>query len=489
MFNGLSRHGAIAEQPFWITTGRSYGFLCSWLILAALLFGLCSILLEQTLLLPFFFAAAYAVLLLVGVRTARLWQDLLNPLGLVLTIGLVRFCIPGLLFLSGIEPPEEVSLLFRMMKLSDNDWRWAHALVLIGLLSVVMGWLLLQPQWSGRQRLKFYLSGGVKYAALAGMLVGFIAFALFFFSNASLDSVTSGGFRGTTIQEGTGKYFRLSYLLMAGSVLFSCYLMGWGKRWVSLAPVGVSMALYWVLGGRSRAVTALAGGLILLWYLSRERKGWGGLILRPAYLIVAPIGAFVAVWLSYVGVLYRGELGVRAFSQALSLTGLWEYVGSSVYVDIGQLHSLAGAIAIGPGVLGGQTFIGALTWPLGKFMLIPGRSAGVFIVDTLVGFKDEQTWGVNASLIGDAYLNFGLGGVVLVMLLYGALLKLLYLKFRQGSLHSAIYTLALLSALQAFWVSIEVWPQALITLAFTLMLMLLGRTIFQLRSGETARPA
>ena len=135
---------------------------------------------------------------------------------------------------------------------------------------------------------------------------------------------------------------------------------------------------------------------------------------------------------------------------------------------MGQLHSLAAAIEIGPGVLGGQTFIGSFTWPLNKFFIIPGRSAGIFIIDTLVGFPDGRSWGLNASLIGDAYLNFGLGGVVIVMLLFGALLKVLYLKFRQGSVHGAIYSLALLSSLQAFWLSIEVWPQALTTLAFAL---------------------
>ena len=148
---------------------------------------------------------------------------------------------------------------------------------------------------------------------------------------------------------------------------------------------------------------------------------------------------------------------------------------------MGQLHSLAGAFAIGPGVLGGQTFIGALTWPLEKFLPIPGKSAGVFIVQTLVGFSDEGKWGVHASLIGDAYLNFGLAGVSIVMVVFGVLLKFVYVKFREGSLQSVVYVLALLYGLQIFLVSIEVWPQTLTVLTFTLLLMLLGKTIFQVR--------
>jgi hypothetical protein len=78
-------------------------------------------------------------------------------------------------------------------------------------------------------------------------------------------------------------------------------------------------------------------------------------------------------------------------------------------------------------------------------------------------------------------LNFGLTGVAIVMSLFGALLKTLYLKFRHGKLHVAIYALALISGLQAFVVSIEIWPQAMITLMFAFVVISLGNTIFRLR--------
>src|SRR3970282_2493983 len=92
-----------------------------------------------------------------------------------------------------------------------------------------------------------------------------------------------------------------------------------------------------------------------------------------------------------------------------------------------------------------------------------------------------QKWGLNASLIGDAYLNFELTGVVVVMLVFGALLKLLYLGFRQGKLHCAIYAVAVMSCVQIFWVSIEVWPQAFVTLSATGLLIYLGRTVLRVR--------
>jgi len=313
------------------------------------------------------------------------------------------------------------------------------------------------------------------------MALGLAALLAFVLSNASLAVVLTGGFRGTTIQEGTGKFFFLAYFLIAGSVLWSCYLLTEERNWLALAPVLAAAMFYWVLGGRNRAMTPIACGLLLLWYFRREQASWPKFSIGPRYLVSAFLGFIVVAWLSYVGLLYRGEYGVGAFAEALSLTKFWEHVQASVYGDLGQLHSLAGAIAIGPGVLHGVTFIGALSWPLGAIFPIPGRSAGVFIVETLAGFANGNRWGVNASLVGDSYLNFGLLGTIVVTLIFGAILKILYLRFRRGRLHGALYAVAVLSCVQISWVSIEAWPQALVTLGATWLLIFLGRTIFRAR--------
>jgi oligosaccharide repeat unit polymerase len=481
--SSLTTYGSSNEERlFSHPDTRNRAYFVTWLTSCVFLLGFVALGSRQPVFLPCFLAVGHLTLLFVFVRTGRLWKDPFNPLCLVLAIAFIRFSCPGFLQWLDVEPPENVDAFFQLMKLSDDDWQWAHALALTGLLAVVLGWFFGRGQWVGAKPLKFHLGGGVKYAALAGMLLGAMSLALFFLSNASLGAIASGEFRGTTIQEGTGPFFRLSYLLMGGSVLLCCYLLTKGDKRLSLVPVVIAMLLYWALGGRGRAVTSLGGGLLLLWYLDRERKEWRKLAIKPIHALLAPFGILFGVWVLYVGSLYRGGLGVQAFSESLSLWGLWQYIEGSIYLDLGQLHSLAGAIAIGPGVLGGQTFVASLTWPLEKFLPIPGRSAGVFIIDTLVGFVGDQSkWGVNASLIGDAYLNFGMVGVAIVMSLFGALLKILYLKFRQGSLHSAVYVLAILSGLQAFVVSIEVWPQAMITLAFAIFLISLGNTIFRLR--------
>ena len=142
----------------------------------------------------------------------------------------------------------------------------------------------------------------------------------------------------------------------------------------------------------------------------------------------------------------------------------------SIFAEFGHLHSLAGAVVIGPGVLEGR-FLGSLTFPLSKLLPIPGRSEGIYIIETLVGFHTEDKWGLHAALIGDAYLNFGLIGILLVMPLFGVLIKLLYVKFRAGTLNSSVYSFAAIYAVYIFLKSIEAWPHMLTGLVFMMVIV------------------
>jgi oligosaccharide repeat unit polymerase len=469
-------------RDYSLANSLSGGAFCVWSVALALLLGVIAFWLQQDWLLGYFATLAYLAICCSLILTVQSWRDPFNPLCLVIAAGVVRFLVPGLLLSSGVEPEGEVSTLFNLMRLSDYDWQWGHTLALTGLCGVVLGWFLVQGANVLDRPVKLRLSGGVLVAGIVGSLIGCLALFAFVLMNGSIGMILTGGFRGTTIQEGTGKFFFLAYLLIGGSALLTCYLLIRGRGWYSLAPVLMAALFYSVLGGRARAMTPIAAGLILLWYFKREQSCWRKLSVKPTYVLFAPIIVAGALWLSYVGLLYRGEFGAGAFAEALSLTEFWQHIQGSIFTDVGQLHSLAGAVAIGPGILNGATFYGALSWPLNSVLPIPGRSAGVFIIEELVGFgKNQERWGVNASLIGDAYLNFGLAGVAVVTLLLGILLKLLYLKFRDGSVHGAIYTVALLSAVQAFWVSIEVWPQALTTVSFTVFLIWLGNTVLRVR--------
>jgi oligosaccharide repeat unit polymerase len=418
-----------------------------------------------------FMGIGYLGILVAFGRTVVASKDIFNPLCFVLLICLVRYSCPAFLLLVGITPPEEIAVFYRLMGLSGSDWLWAHVLVLTSLAGIVLGWFLVQEGTFETSRLHFSFSAGISHAALVGMVIGGAALAVFIVKNASLGAIVTGEMRNTTVQEGTGVFFRFIYMAIAGSILLSAYLLGRRKARIALIPVFVCTLLLLTLGGRGRAITPLVAGLLLVWYRGRQQKGWPSLHFRMKHMVTAVLVFLSGTWLFHFIGLYRGGHGLSAFRESLSLQGIWEYLQYSIFVEFGHLHSLAGAVAIGPGVLAGQTFLGVLTFPLSKLLPIPGRSAGVYIVETLVGFQSEEArWGLHASLIGDAYLNFGLLGIAFVMPLFGMLLKFLYAKFRAGKLNAALYAYATVYGVNLFLKSIEAWPHMLVGLVFMLVI-------------------
>jgi hypothetical protein len=362
------------------------------------------------------------------------------------------------------------------MGLERQAWLLAHILALMGLLSVAIGWLL--PEKASRAIsqqifgwLDTSLSEGVLYTSFLGMLLGLIALFVFVGSNVSvLEAVGTGKLRGTVIQEGTGIYFQLSFMLIASSVVLSSYLVE-GRRawWVVLLPVIVAMTTFWVLGGRARSITPISAGFLVFW---SQRKH-----SIPALRSI--LGCFVSVVLLiiifYAGQLYRGGAGVEAITKAFSVTDLLEYVQEAVWVDFGQLHSLAGAVVIGPSVLDGKTFV-ALLWPLPKIFNLQGRSAGIFITETLIGFgATEKAWGFHATLIGDTYLNFGLIGVMVVMTVFGMGLKIIYVEHKMGAVNSAFYALSVVYSIRIFFESIEKYGEVIIVLSFAFIVIKFGQ--------------
>src|SRR5947199_9406394 len=109
---------------------KSGGYLFLWSTFVAFSLGLMAFESSEAWLLPMFFVFAYAVILFALVRTIALWRDVLNPLSLVLALGFIRFLIPGLMFLSGAEAPEDARMFFGLMQLSDNEWLSGHVLAL-----------------------------------------------------------------------------------------------------------------------------------------------------------------------------------------------------------------------------------------------------------------------------------------------------------------------------------------------------------------------
>ena len=414
-----------------------------------------------------YFPLAYLVLLIFVVKTNRIWDDWLNPLCLTLFIGFIRFSIPGLLVSLDKEPP---SGIFRMMGLQKSDWMLAHALALMALLGVTIGWHLcfhlFEVVFRRIRHLSFSFSTAVPHVALSAMVVGIIALFVFVGSHASIeDAIYSGEIRRSEIQIGTGKYFYLSLMLIAGSVIYSGYLSEKARAWwIALSPAVIAAISFFVLGGRARAMVPFGSAILLL----NHRRKPSNISRKLALLLGIP---FLIVF-SYVGQVYRGS-GVEGVEDLWSLACLVEYIEYSAWMDWGQLHSLASAVSIGPGVLGGQTFL-VMLWPLTKFIALPTRSAGVFMVDTLVPYG-EAKWGFHATLIGDAYLNFGLTGVLVATILFGMMIKQAYVLMRRGFINKALYALIAVYSMRIFFESIEKFSEMLVVVVFAVAVMQVSR--------------
>lgn len=420
-----------------------------------------------------FFPLAYVTLLLVIATTSRSWMDWLNPIILIIGIGFVRFSLPGILLL--VTHPE--IHIFQMMHLESDDLILAHALALFGLLCVVIGWFI-RVKFANviiRQiftSLNLHSSEGVYYAAIIGMIIGFSSLLLFIGNNVNIvEVIFSGEFRATKIHEGSGKFFRLSLVLIASSVVLSDYAI---RRkyiwWKALFPIFAATISFWVLGGRVRAFVPFAAGLLLLWYQKGNFRVSAKCVWIAA-VILLPV-------FSFAGQLYRGGGGIEGIRQVVSIPALLEYIKWAIWVDWGQLHSLAGATAIEPGTLGGRTFL-TLLWPLSDILNLPAKSAGVFITQTLSDVGDRK-WGFHATLIGDAYLNFGIIGVFLVMTIFGMGLNALYTEMRRGLVNNAIYGLVIVYNIRIFFESIEKGTEALTIFVFTVFIIKLGQFLFDI---------
>lgn len=416
---------------------------------------------------PLFLVVGYLAVAGAIVASVRAWKDILNPLVLVLTLALLRFTLP---FLSlAVREGQEVEL-FRLMGLRPEDWRFGHVLGLTGMLGVSFGWLLAGGRQGRASRLRLRLPQGALIPAVAGMVLGLFFLLTFVRSNASVEQVlVQGSFRATAVREGTGQYFYLSLMLIASSVILCMHLATRprGNRMVALIPVLVAAAAYFVLGGRARAATPLVAGGLAIWYVRGDARGWHVPVQR--LLRWTAVGLIMAVWAAYLGQLYRGGLGLDALAGSTSFSGVRRYAEEAALVEVGQLHSLAGAWSLGP-VLEGRTFIGALTWPVSEILDIRGRSAGIFIVDTTIGVSRSR-WGLLPSLVGEGYLNWGVPGLVMVTGVFGALLHVLYARFRAGRLQGALYVLAAVYALRIFVESVEKWGEAVVVFLFGLVLL------------------
>lgn len=413
-------------------------------------------------------------LALLGYREAAAWRDLLNPLSVLLALCGLRFALPAFLIALYGEPDNDI---VKLMSLEEFDWRMGQLLAMAGVSGVAFGWLVVPSRIDRAAVLSLRGPRGGFYVGIVSMCVGLISLFLFVGANAFVDeAIVAGAFRQTSVQAGTGQYFFLSLALTSGSVIASRYLlMNGSTTWGALVPAGIATLFFFILGGRVRAAAPLVATAVLIWYMRQESGGWGRARVGKtlAWVLLALV---VATWFGHVGLLYRGGEGLSALGESLSLQSLSDYAEESVYVDVGQLHTLAGATALGGGAAGREGFVGALIWPVSDFLGQPFGGAGVFILEKTSGM--EFVAGLHPSLIADAYLSYGFMGLVVVTVAFGAASKLWYVRFRSGAMDACLYVLGVIYLVRILLESVDKWGETLVVLLFTLATLVFARLLF-----------
>jgi hypothetical protein len=188
--------------------------------------------------------------------------------------------------------------------------------------------------------------------------------------------------------------------------------------------------------------------------------------------------------------LYRQGYDLEASADEMASHAWTNLAMTALFVEIGQLHTLAGALLLGEGVLGGASLT-TLLWPLIEFIQLPNRSTGVFIAEELIGFHDRP-WGFHGSLIGDLYLNAGAIGVIMGCALFGFALGRVYSAFRAGVIAAPTYVLVVVYCIRIFFEALDKYPEFLTVLAFLACIRLLGRLLAMAAAasaaGETGKP-
>ena len=410
---------------------------------------------------PLIFVTGYACILLAIVYQTACTRDPFNPLTLILSLALLRFGLPYLLFLIGASRPYAVRHLINLLGLTESHLVLAHVLWLSGMNALAFGWFVFaNPLSRLAHPLNFSIGPYGTKIAIALMIFGATNIVIFVSLNADiLQVVKTGSFRGQQIQAGTGKYWYLGLsAISASSVLSSAILARTQVRGaVALGPAFVAMVLFWILGGRARALTPVVICVLLVWYRWASRTNQ---TIRPFRILTAGAALIpVLAWFVYFSNLYQRGFGF--LSVPLSFRKFPRYISSAAYADIGDFQGIAGAVAVGGGKLGGRTF-GVLLWPLSEALPV-GKSTGVYIVQSRIG---TDVFGVGPSILGDAYVNFGFIGFLVVPTLFGIVLRQLYEQFRKHKLRPAIYAIIAVYAVRITFESINKWSELVTVTGF-----------------------
>lgn len=111
----------------------------------------------------------------------------------------------------------------------------------------------------------------------------------------------------------------------------------------------------------------------------------------------------------------------------------------------------------------------------------------MLIAERLHGFTGGRRWGFHASLIGDAFLHFGLTACLIASAALGAGLRALYAAGRRG-MPAALYALGVVYGFRVFFESVERYPEAFTVFVSAAIVLRLGKALHSRRVPALVAP-
>lgn len=272
-----------------------------------------------------------------------------------------------------------------------------------------------QYRYNDFHLLLVFLFAGILFAIALSVRVGLDAYF----------STDLAGYRarlGDYAGEGIGYYYYFGMLLIPATLAYCAYTIEYPSRQnTAIATVAVLSALIILapLGGRGRVLNI--GFILMIYYLLRSGALWKpGIIFTPKSLSI--------ILVVFGGAIYWGAIRDTP-NDAFS----WEDFSTvkSLAIDTTRLNAQAFIIENYPatGIYFGYAYVEAVLGPLVKFLpiepagLIQEVSARWFL-ETIDGSNVKSA--ISPSFIGEAYLNFGVAGLLMGPVLYCFLMAFLY---------------------------------------------------------------
>jgi hypothetical protein len=437
----------------------------------------------------------FALAVIVAVAAARSLRDGLNSITVLLALCLVRIAAPAVILVFSDIPQDTFLTPFGVTRADLVD---GQQLAAIGMLSVIVGWYACPAVLArGATRLHRFagrtltadrrIAPSAAFAFGAGVVAALIYLTISF--GNPFAAALSGVARGSSVPGASRYGFAAVGLLITSALVLTLHLATRPTvpRVLIFAPALVAGSILTIFGGRIGALTPLGLSGIGIFYLRRARLAetpQRGTRLTRILAIVVLVGGLVFAYFSFVAA-YRGGSGAGAVRTALSGEALRDYAKSSMWTEIGTLHSYALAERLGGGTMAGSTYPEVLGF-VGQALGLHGERPGQVIVKDF-GPPFDSSWGFHTGLVVDVYVNSGLVWCLLAGILFGALLRAEYVGFRRASAgfgSTFLHCLCLWTLIWVYFESVIVLPTQFQLALPTVALIILGAHV--LPSGRAS---